>query len=56
MSQEKEIKKAEQNNVSKKMVWQLPELVDLDINEATQFQAMGASINDGGNAFNDYNS
>lgn len=38
------------------MIWQLPELVDLDINEATQFQNMGPSLNDGGDSFNDYNS
>ena len=56
MSSDKEIKAADQSNNSSKMAWQLPELVDLDINGATQLQSMGPSLNDGGDPFNDYNS
>jgi hypothetical protein len=56
MKLDKEIKKVGQDETSAKMVWQLPELVDLDINEATQNQGAGPSVNDGGNAFVDYNS
>lgn len=56
MSPENEFKKADQSEKAGKMMWQLPELIDLDINESTQFQSKGPSFNDGGDPFNDYNS
>lgn len=58
MNSQEGINKENQNNRTGKMVWQLPELIELDINESTLnvTKAAGVSINDGGDAFSDYNS
>ncbi|MBO3699059.1 hypothetical protein [Roseivirga sp. E12] len=58
MNSQKGINKEDQNRKSDKMVWQLPELIELDINEATLnvTKVPGVSVNDGGNPFTDYNS
>jgi len=44
------------NTSPNKMTWSVPELVDLDINNATENQTSGPSGGDGGGFFNDYNS
>ncbi|MCE7992743.1 MAG: hypothetical protein HEP71_12220 [Roseivirga sp.] len=58
MNSQKGLKKEDQNNRTGKMVWQLPELIELDINESTLnvTKVPGVSVNDGGDPFSDYNS
>lgn len=58
MDSHKGMKKEGQNARVDKMVWQLPELIELDINESTLnlTKVSGVSVNDGGDPFNDYNS
>lgn len=48
----------EPKNSQEKETWKTPEVVDLNINEGTQnvTKIPGTSLNDGGDAFSDYNS
>lgn len=58
MNSQEELNRESQDNQAKKMVWQLPEIMELDINESTLnvTKANGSSVNDGGPGFTDYNS
>ncbi len=56
MNSQEGLNKANQDSKTEKKVWQLPELIELDINESTLNLTKGPSVNDGGDGFTDYNS